>query len=77
MYLSMRLREEATEEEEGGWVCVGVNQTPSTGLRHPSFLEEGAGKRCSECGGEKDSSRVPILDLQSAYHLLPPSWSKI
>ena len=24
-------------------------QTPSTGLRHPS-LEEGAGKRCSECG---------------------------
>ena len=29
-------------------------QTPSTGLRHPSFkdilpLEEGAGKRCSEC----------------------------
>ena len=25
-------------------------QTPSTGLRHPSFTEEGAGKRCSECG---------------------------
>ena len=26
-------------------------QTPSTGLRHPSFkVEEGAGKRCSECG---------------------------
>ena len=25
------------------------SQTPSTGLRHP-FLEEGAGKRCSECG---------------------------
>ena len=24
-------------------------QTPSTGLRHPSFKEEGAGKRCSEC----------------------------
>ena len=24
-------------------------QIPSTGLRHPS-LEEGAGKRCSECG---------------------------
>ena len=24
-------------------------QTPSTGLRHPS-LDEGAGKRCSECG---------------------------
>ena len=24
-------------------------QTPSTGLRHPSF-KEGAGKRCSECG---------------------------
>ena len=27
-----------------------VTQTPSTGLRHPSFKEEGAGKRCSECG---------------------------
>ena len=25
-----------------------VTKTPSTGLRHPS-LEEGAGKRCSEC----------------------------
>ena len=24
-------------------------QTPSTGLRHPP-VEEGAGKRCSECG---------------------------
>ena len=32
-------------------VFVGqeVAHTPSTGLRHPS--EEGAGKRCSECGG--------------------------
>ena len=28
-------------------------QTPSTGLRHPS-LEEGAGKRCSECGVPAD-----------------------
>ena len=28
---------------------VARKQTPSTGLRHPS-LEEGAGKRCSECG---------------------------
>ena len=30
----------------------GRAQTPSTGLRHPSFnpLQEGAGKRCSECG---------------------------
>ena len=28
---------------------LGTNQTPSTGLRHPSF-KEGAGKRCSECG---------------------------
>ena len=24
-------------------------QTPNTGLRHPSFKEVGAGKRCSEC----------------------------
>ena len=28
---------------------LGITQTPSTGLQHPS-LEEGAGKRCSECG---------------------------
>ena len=27
----------------------GRYQTPSTGLRHHSFKEEGAGKRCSEC----------------------------
>ena len=27
-----------------------ISQTPSTGLRHPSFKEEGVGKRCSECG---------------------------
>ena len=27
-----------------------ICQNPSTGLRHPS-LEEGAGKRCSECSG--------------------------
>ena len=33
----------------------GLSQTPNTGLRHPS-LEEGAGKRCSECGSEPDSS---------------------
>ena len=32
-------------------VGVGVQRTPSTGLRHPSFntLEVGARKRCSEC----------------------------
>ena len=29
-------------------------QTPSTGLRHPS-LEEGAGKRCSECATDRVS----------------------
>ena len=28
---------------------AGGDQTPSIGLRHPSFKEEGAGKRCSEC----------------------------
>ena len=28
-----------------------VSQIPSTGLRHPS-VEEGAGKRCSECEDE-------------------------
>ena len=43
------------EGEEGRNTNVpslGSTQTPSTGLRHPSFLplEEGAGKRCSECG---------------------------
>ena len=34
-------------------------QTPSTGLRHPS-LEEGAGKRCSECACRADSLTVSI-----------------
>ena len=39
------------------------NQTPSSGLRHPS-LEEGAGKRCSECAqkvdqGEENSLAAP------------------
>ena len=29
-------------------------QTESTGLRHPSFKEEGAGKRCSECAENSD-----------------------
>ena len=29
-------------------VVQALSQTQSTGLRHPS-LEEGAGKRCSEC----------------------------
>ena len=28
----------------------GHCQTPSPGLRHSPFKEEGAGKRCSECG---------------------------
>ena len=31
-------------------------QTPSTGLRHPSFGGEGAGKRCSECDQYPDLS---------------------
>ena len=29
---------------------AGWAQTPSTGLRHLFSLQEGAGKRCSECG---------------------------
>ena len=32
----------------GGGRREYIPQTPSTGLQHPS-LEEGAGKRCSEC----------------------------
>ena len=35
-------------------------QTPRTGLRHPSFKEEGAGKRYSECEG-----KVPESDTRS------------
>ena len=47
------------------WVFVCVpelpagdarQQTPSPGLRHPS-LEEGAGKRCSECGAPVVATR--------------------
>ena len=34
---------------------VVTDQILSTGLRHPSFNEEGAGKRCSECGDSYDS----------------------
>ena len=35
----------------GGWGWGVAGQIASTGLRHPSFkVEEGAGKRCSECG---------------------------
>ena len=39
--------------------CLQSNQTPSTGLRHPS-LQEGAGKRCSECD-VKPVCRHPCL----------------
>ena len=40
-------------------------QTPSTGLRHPSFKEEGAGKRCSECeGGGNSEERVVVRGRQ-------------
>ena len=35
--------------EEVGYIPIAT-QTPSTALRHPSSLEEGAGKRCSEAG---------------------------
>ena len=35
-------------------------QTPSTGLRHPSFKEEGAGKRCSECGFQDGSGSMVV-----------------
>ena len=42
LLLCLRLRPNMTER---------ASQTPSTGLPHPSFKEEGAGKRCSECEG--------------------------
>ena len=38
-------------------------QTPSTGLRHPS-LEEGVGKRCSECGAGADSAEPGVFRLR-------------
>ena len=41
-------------------------QTPSTGLRLPSFKEEGAGKRSSECGcvvEVSDADSVCLLDV--------------
>ena len=44
------------EAGRGGGGREGKTQTPSTGLRHPS-LEEGAGKRCSECGKDCDGGR--------------------
>ena len=36
------------------------------GLRHPSFLEEGAGKRCSECGSA--IVRVPCTRKHGHKH---------
>ena len=43
-----------------------TSNSESIGLRHPSFKEEGAEKRCSECGVTCDKSRVPepITDPQ-------------
>ena len=45
-------------------VTGGRTQTPSTGLRHPSFKEEGAGKRSSECavwgGGVLPAARAAM-----------------
>ena len=39
-----------------------ATQTPSTGLRHSS-LEEGAGKRCSECGSNGLLLHMYVLTL--------------
>ena len=43
-----------------------AEQTPSTGLPHPSSMEEGAGKRCSESNSKHWFN----------YHTLPP-WRKV
>ena len=43
-------------------VVQALSQTPSTGLRRPS-LEEGAGKRCSEC----DSVCLSLLHLSVCF----------
>ena len=40
-----------------------VSETPSTGLRHPSFKEEGAGKRCSECDSLIDLSKADFANI--------------
>ena len=51
-------------------------QTPSTGLRHPSFnflLEEDAGKRCSECALHPDSKHwFTTSFLQPLPYLVTP-----
>ena len=39
-------------------VCLFANKIPGTGLRHPSSLEEGAGKRRSECGSASNREHV-------------------
>ena len=48
-------------------------QTPNTGLRHPSFnhsLEEGAGKRSSEC--ESNPLSLTFLSVHLSSRLPPP-----
>ena len=43
-------------------------QTPSTGLRHPSF-KEGAEKRCSECATTGEVDTTDRTDLGKCIHL--------
>ena len=56
----------------------GKHETPSTGLRHPS-LEEGAGKRCSECGllpGSVTTVDETMIASRSLLEELEPAFSK-
>ena len=46
----------------------GQWQTPSTGLRHPS--EEGAGKRCSECGAGGRIQNPSLLTIACQHQVL-------
>ena len=57
------------------WMGDRQGQTPNTGLRHPSFKGEGAGKRCRECGnpGHLDFNTAPQLCCLSLFLVcLPP-----
>ena len=48
--------------------------TPSTGLRHPSFREKGAGKRCSECDTRAPPTHAPpptYTHTRTHWHMHP------
>ena len=53
-------------------LSIGLCHTPSTGLRHSS-LEEGAGKRCWECGSVSNSKHWFTTSFLQLWRKVPES----